>query len=131
MSQTSSGPEVARCAVARDIQRATRERRSAEEKARIVLDGLRGGCARARAARAPPRPPAYAGIGWRPWRDHAPAPEWARPAGSAHRGAGCLLRGLPRSGVPVSARRRRPEAMTWSVGAGLDLPAGAASPPAS
>ncbi len=44
MSQTSSGPEVARWAVGRDIQRATRKRHSAEEKARIVLDGLRGGC---------------------------------------------------------------------------------------
>jgi len=42
MRQKSSSPETPSERLVRDIRRATRKQYSAEEKIRIVLDGLRG-----------------------------------------------------------------------------------------
>jgi transposase len=43
MSQKSGTPKMSSERIVKDIRRATRKQYSAEEKIRIVLDGLRGG----------------------------------------------------------------------------------------
>jgi transposase len=42
MSQNSGTPKISSGRIVKDIRRATRKQSSAEEKIRIVLDGLRG-----------------------------------------------------------------------------------------